>query len=176
MSRKYLLWLPFVLGIALFAAFYAGLKNPTDGIIASNMVGQKLPAFEANAALPSQPGARSADFTDGKPRLLNVFASWCVPCVQEIPMLMRLKEEGVDIAGLAVHDTTRDLEHFLSANGNPYSRIGLDQDGRAQIAFGSAGVPETFVVDGTGKIVHQHIGVVTERDIPILLAKLGSAR
>ena len=57
MTRKYLLWLPFALGIALFAAFYAGLSNPTDGIIASNMVGEELPAFEAGAALASQPGA-----------------------------------------------------------------------------------------------------------------------
>lgn len=172
MRRKWLLWLPFALGLALFAAFYAGLRNPGDRVIASNMVGQPLPEFAAVAALPGQPGAATADFRDGKPRLLNVFASWCVPCVQEIPVLLRLQAMGAEIGGIAVHDTSPDLARFLAQNGNPYARIGLDQGGRAQIAFGSAGVPETFVVDGRGRIVYQHIGVVTEADIPKLLAML----
>jgi cytochrome c biogenesis protein CcmG/thiol:disulfide interchange protein DsbE len=173
MKRKWLLWLPFALMLALFVAFYAGLKNPDDHVIASQMVGQPLPQFDAGPAIPELPGAKTADFRDGKPRLLNVFASWCVPCVQEIPMLLRLKQQGVEIAGVAVHDATPDLQKFLSENGNPYMRIGLDQGGRAQMAFGSAGVPETFVVDGQGKIVHQHIGVVTEADMPKIMAMLG---
>ena len=176
MTRKWLLWLPFVLGLGLFAVFYLGLRNPTDHVIASRMVGQPLPEFDAKPAMPGQPGAATADFRDGKPRLLNIFASWCVPCVQEIPMLMRLKAAGADIGGIAVHDSTPELVRFLAENGNPYSRIGLDEGGRAQIAFGSAGVPETFVVDGKGVIVYQHIGVVTEEDIPRLLAMLGKAQ
>lgn len=176
MTRKWLLWLPFVLGIGLFAVFYLGLRNPDDRIIASQMVGQPLPEFDAAPAMPGQPGAATADFRDGKPRLLNIFASWCVPCVQEVPVLMRLKAQGVEISGIAVHDSTPELAKFLAENGNPYTRIGLDQGGRAQMAFGSAGVPETFVVDGAGKIIHQHIGVVTEEDIPRLLAMLGKGR
>jgi cytochrome c biogenesis protein CcmG, thiol:disulfide interchange protein DsbE len=142
-------------------------------VIASQMVGKPLPEFAAGPAILGQPGAATVDFRDGKPRLLNIFASWCVPCVQEIPMLLRLKAQGVEIAGIAVHDTSADLDRFLAANGNPYTKIGLDEGGRAQIAFGSAGVPETFVVDGTGKIVYQHIGVVTEADIPQLIAMVG---
>lgn len=172
MTRKWIVWLPFALGVGLFAAFWLGLRNPSDHVIASRMVGQPLPAFAAGPAMPGQPGAATADFGDGKPRLLNIFASWCVPCVQEIPMLLRLKAQGADIAGIAVHDSTPELAKFLSENGNPYNRIGLDEAGRAQIAFGSAGVPETFVVDGKGTIVYQHIGVVTEADIPKLLAML----
>ena len=172
MSRKWIVWLPFVLGLALFAAFWAGLRNPSDHVIASGMVGQSLPEFAAGPAMPGQPGAATADFRDGKPRLLNVFASWCVPCVQEVPMLLRLKAQGAEIVGVAVHDSTPDLARFLAENGNPYARIGLDEAGRAQIALGSAGVPETFVVDGTGRIIYQHIGVVTEEDMPKLLAML----
>ena len=64
------------------------------------------------------------------------------------------------------------LARFFAENGNPYARVGLDQGGRAQIAFGSAGVPETFIIDGKGRVVDQHIGVITEGDIPDILAKL----
>ena len=120
-----------------------------------------------------QPGLASGDFRDGKPRLLNVFASWCVPCVAEVPVLMQMKAMGVDVVGIAIHDTTPALTEFLGKNGNPYSRIGLDQTSRLQIAIGSSGVPETFVIDGQGRIVKQHIGVVGEDDIPGLLALLG---
>ena len=176
MNRTWILWLPFVLVVALFAAFYAGLRNPSDHVIVSQMVGQPLPEFNAAPGIPGQPGAASADFKDGKPRLLNIFASWCVPCVQEIPMLLRLQAMGAEIDGLAVHDSTPELQKFLADNGNPYTRIGLDDDGKAQIAFGSAGVPETFVVDGQGKIVYQHIGVVTEADMPKLIQLLGAGK
>ena len=176
MSRKLILWLPFALMAALFIAFFAGLSNSPEKVIASQMVGQQLPEFAAPPAFPSQPGAASADFKDGKPRLLNIFASWCVPCVQEIPMLMQLKAEGAEVVGIAVHDNSADLSQFLASNGNPYTAIGLDQNGKAQIAFGSAGVPETFVVDGQGKIIYQHIGVVTEADRDKLLTMLGVKR
>jgi cytochrome c biogenesis protein CcmG/thiol:disulfide interchange protein DsbE len=174
--RSFILWLPFALCLVLFGVFYAGLKNPDDHVIASQMVGQPLPEFDAGPAMLGQPGAATRDFRDGKPRLLNIFASWCVPCVQEIPMLVRLKGMGVEIGAIAVHDSSPELANFLAMNGNPYSRIGLDEGGRAQMAFGSAGVPETFVVDGQGKIIHQHIGVVTEADIPKLLAMLEEAK
>jgi cytochrome c biogenesis protein CcmG, thiol:disulfide interchange protein DsbE len=176
MKRRWLLWLPFALCVGLFAMFYLGLRNPTDHVIASQLVGQPMPEFAAGPAMLDQPGVASTDFNGGKPKLLNVFASWCIPCVAEIPMLLRLKQQGVEIDGVAVHDTSDELAKFLASNGNPYARIGLDQGGRAQIAFGSAGVPETFVVDGTGKIIYQHIGVVTETDIPMLAAMLGGAR
>lgn len=176
MKRNWLMWLPFVLVLGLFGAFYLGLQNPSDHVIASQMVGQKLPEFDAMPAMPDQPGAKTGDFRDGKPRLLNIFASWCIPCVQEIPILLRLKAQGIDIAGVAIHDSSPELARFLAENGNPYSRVGLDQNGRAQLAFGSAGVPETFVVDGQGRIIHQKIGPVTEEDLPELLAMLGKAQ
>lgn len=176
MTRKFILWLPLLLVGALFVAFWAGLKRPDDHVIASQMVGKPLPEFTAAAAMPGQGAVSSADFRDGKPRLLNIFASWCVPCVREIPMLLRLQSAGVEIDGIAIHDAAPELARFLTENGNPYARVGLDDRGRAQLAFGSAGVPETFVVDGRGRIVYQHIGVVTEADIPKLLALLGDKR
>lgn len=91
-------------------------------------------------------------------------------------MLLRLQQAGVEIDGIAVHDNSADLSRFLTENGNPYDRIGLDQDGKAQIALGSAGVPETFVIDGQGKVIYQHIGVVTEADMADLRKMLASRR
>ncbi|MDE2561570.1 MAG: redoxin family protein [Sphingomonadales bacterium] len=176
MNRKLLLWLPFALCTALFAAFGFGLQRPDDHVIASRMVGQPLPQFAATAAIPGQPGAASSDFRKGKPRLLNIFASWCVPCAAEGPMLMRLKDQGAQIDGVAVHDNAGDLAAFLGQNGNPYAGLGLDEDGRAQIALGSSGVPETFVIDGAGRIVHQQIGPISEQDVPKIMAMLGKAR
>ncbi len=175
MKRGMILWLPLALVIALFIVFWRGLMVPDDHIIASQMVGKPLPAFVLPAAMPGQPGLSAADFRDGKPRLLNVFASWCVPCVAEVPVLMRMKAMGVDIAGIAVHDTAPALEKFLGENGNPYGRIGADSQSRIQMSLGSAGVPETFVIDGKGMIVHQHIGVISESDVPELLAMMGKA-
>lgn len=174
MKRKLIVWLPLAVTVALFGTFLVSLMRPSDRVIASRIVGQTLPTFEAVAAIEGQAGTKNTDFTDGKPRLLNVFASWCGPCVAEIPVLMKLKAMGVEINGVAVHDRSEDLARFLVENGNPYARVGLDQGGRAQMAFGSAGVPETFVIDGQGRIIHQHIGAVTEDDIPVLLAKLKS--
>lgn len=176
MTRKLILWLPLALVSALFVAFWASLRHPDDHVIASRMVGKPLPEFVAAPVMPGQGGVAATDFRDGKPRLLNIFASWCVPCVQEIPMLLRLKAAGVEIDGIAIHDGAPELARFLAENGNPYSRIGLDDRGHAQLAFGSAGVPETFVVDGNGRILYQHIGIVTEADIPKLLALLGDKR
>jgi len=136
------------------------------------MVGQPLPDFVSGPVVAGQPVTSAADFRQGKPRLLNIFASWCVPCVREVPTLMQMKREGIEIAGLAIHDTTGELNGFLTQNGNPYATVGLDQGGRAQLEFGSSGVPETFVVDGSGTIIYQHIGVVTPEDVPMLVAML----
>ena len=173
MKRRLILWLPLALVCALFAVFWVGLHKPENHDIASQMVGKPLPDFTLPAALPGQPGASATDFRDGKPRLLNIFASWCVPCVAEVPVLMQLKGMGVEVVGIAVHDTSPALTEFLARNGNPYSRIGSDAQSRIQLALGSSGVPETFVIDGQGRIVKQHIGVVGEDDVPGLLALLG---
>ena len=174
--RRMLLWLPFVFGLGLLAVFYAGLRNPDDRTIASQMVGQQLPRFTTVQALPGVAAPSSSDFADGKPRLINVFASWCVPCVAEMPVLQRLQAQGVEINGVAIHDTPEEVSAFLARNGNPFARIGMDDGGRAGLAFGSSGVPETFVVDGKGRIVYQHMRALTEEDVPMLLALLDSER
>jgi cytochrome c biogenesis protein CcmG/thiol:disulfide interchange protein DsbE len=140
------------------------------------MVGKPLPDFALAPLLPGKPGLTSADFRQGKPRLLNVFASWCVPCIAEAPQLMTLKAAGVPIDAIAIKDTAPAVTGFLRANGDPYARIGSDVHSRVQLALGSSGVPETFVIDGRGVIVAQHVGDIRADDVPGLLQALADAR
>jgi len=174
--RRGLLWLPFGVFALLFGVVAFGLRAPADRTIHSAMVGKQLPVFALPGIIQTKPGLDSALFHKGKPRLLNVFASWCIPCVAEAPNLMRLKMMGVPIDAIAIRDTGPAMEGFLRRNGDPYERIGDDKVSAVQLSLGSSGVPETFVVDGQGKIVQQHIGDIREEDIPTLLAALQGAQ
>ena len=126
-------------------------------------------------AADGQPGLAAGDFQGGHPRLLNIFASWCVPCRVEAPVLADLARAGVEVDGIAIRDHKADLAAFLAANGNPYARIGADDISAVQLAIGSSGVPETFVIDGRGVIRYQHIGDIRPEEVPMMLAKLKEA-
>jgi len=99
-----------------------------------------------------------------------------VPCAAEASQLAALEAAGAPIDGIAIRDSEEDLTRFLGRWGNPYARIGADLDSSVQIAMGSAGVPETFVVDGKGIITYQHIGEIREEHVPMLLEKLREAQ
>jgi len=172
---RWSLWLPLAL-FGLFVGVVAwGLLRPASHDIPSRFVGNALPAFDLPAGSDDRPALRNTDFADGKPRLLNVFASWCIPCAAEAPQLEQLRAAGVDIYGVAVRDHKPDLAGFLSRNGNPYARIGADDRSVVQLAIGSSGVPETYVVDGKGVIRYQHIGDIRADDVPMILGKLRDA-
>ena len=173
-SRPWML-VPVALLLVFVALSWWKIANPGDTEVHSAMIGQPLPAFALPAAMPNQPGLGRADLADGKPRLLNVFASWCLPCAVEAPQLAALKAQGVEIAGIAIRDRRSDLAAFLTRNGNPFTRIGADDVSAVQLAIGSSGVPETFVIDGKGVIRYQHIGDIRPADVPMLLAKLQEA-
>lgn len=174
--KRPLLWVPVVLFIGLFAVLASGLFAPADRTVKSAMVGRPLPAFALTAIVPGKPGLASADFGKGEPRLLNIFASWCAPCLAEAPILMRLKAAGVPIDGVAVRDTGPALAAFLERNGDPFDRIGSDPASQVQFALGSSGVPESFVIDGRGKIVLQHIGDIRADDVDEIVAAVRAAR
>ncbi len=175
MSRALRL-LPIVLVIWLLGTFAWRLIQPNDPTIRSQLVNREIPAFELASAVPGSVGLKSTDLATGKPRLLNLFASWCVPCVREAPVLAELRRRGVQIDGIAIRDTPGALGAFLQRYGNPYSRIGSDPTSRAQLALGSAGVPETFVIDGKGVMRLQHVGPIYKSDIPIILEALEKAQ
>jgi cytochrome c biogenesis protein CcmG, thiol:disulfide interchange protein DsbE len=175
MKRPWL-WLPLALFVLFFGFFVYGLVKPASKTIASKMVGKPLPQFALPPAADDRPGLAAAAFDDGQPRILNIFASWCVPCIAEAPVLMRMKAAGVPIDAIAIRDRPEDVARFLARNGNPYERIGSDVNGQVQISLGSSGVPESFVIDGKGVIRHQHIGDIREEDVPELMLALEKAK
>jgi cytochrome c biogenesis protein CcmG/thiol:disulfide interchange protein DsbE len=168
--------LPIILLIWVLGIFAWRLIQPDDPTIRSQLVNREIPAFDLPQIVPGTAGLKSTDLTTGEPRLVNVFASWCVPCVAEAPVLAELRRRGVEIDGIAVRDTPGGAGAFLDRHGNPYSRIGSDRTSRVQLAFGSAGVPETFVIDGKGIMRLQHVGPIYESDIPSILSALEKAR
>ena len=164
-----------LLGLFAIAAGWR-LSNPPDETHPSQLAGQAVPAFKLVAALPDKPGLSSTDLVAGKPRLVNFFASWCVPCIAEAPVLEELKRRGVAIDAIAVRDKPDDVSEFLARNGDPFDRIGMDSDSRTQLAFGSSGVPESFIVDGRGVIRYQHIGPIEPEQVPQILRHMEAAR
>ncbi|AXB77136.1 DsbE family thiol:disulfide interchange protein [Novosphingobium sp. P6W] len=175
-APRWAIWLPLVLFLGFFALVMIGLYRPADRNVASALVGKEMPRFDLPPALPGRPGLDSKVLANGKPHLVNVFASWCVPCRVEAPQLGELAKAGVPIEGISVRDTTENLQGFLEENGDPFQRIGADDDGKVQLALGSSGVPETYVVDGKGKIVYQHIGEIRPEHLGLLLGKLQEAQ
>ncbi len=174
--KRWLVWLPLCAFGIIVAVIAWGLWQPADRTVRSALVGRPLPDFVLPAIAPGKPGLTSADFRQGSPRLLNVFASWCVPCVAEAPQLLTLKAAGVPIDAIAIKDTSGDVAAFLRRNGDPYARVGADAHSRVQLALGSSGVPETFVVDGKGVIRAQHVGDIRAEDVPDLLQALADAK
>jgi cytochrome c biogenesis protein CcmG/thiol:disulfide interchange protein DsbE len=175
MKRPWLLWIPlaivaFIGGLAIY-----GLVVPKDDQIHSAMVGKKLPEFALPPATIGVEGLSSADLADGKPRLLNIFASWCIPCKAEAPHLETLKLAGAEIDAIAIRDKPEDVAAFLAQFGNPFRRIGSDSELKVQLQLGSSGVPETYVIGGDGTILYQHIGDIRAEHVPMLLEKLREA-
>ena len=169
-------FVPLLVLLAFVAAVTWRLTHSPDTAVRSKMAGKPVPEFALPPALATKPGLASADLAAGQPRLVNIFASWCVPCIGEAPLLIALSEEGVAIDGIAIRDRPEDIWAFLATNGDPFDRLGADRDSRVQMAFGSSGVPESFVVDGRGAIRFHHFGPITAADMPVIRRALEDAR
>jgi cytochrome c biogenesis protein CcmG/thiol:disulfide interchange protein DsbE len=167
---------PLAVLLLIIAALVWRLATPTDTTVHSKLEGKPLPAFTLAAALPGKPAVSSAELATGSPHLVNIFASWCVPCVTEVRVLEQLKDRGVAIDGIAIRDRPDDLAAFLARNGDPYERIGSDPQSQLQIALGSSGVPESFIVDGKGIVRYQHVGPIEASNVSTILVKLERAR
>jgi cytochrome c biogenesis protein CcmG/thiol:disulfide interchange protein DsbE len=175
--RRFGALLPLGIFAVLAAALGIGLTLDPH-TIPSAMIGKEAPNFALPPLLDNEPGLSSADLRAGKPVLVNVFASWCVPCREEQPMLTDFaRKGGVPIYGLNYKDRPEAARAFLTELGNPFARIGADRSGRVAIDWGVYGVPETYVVDGKGRIVLKHVGPLTpetlEREIRPALRKAG---
>jgi cytochrome c biogenesis protein CcmG/thiol:disulfide interchange protein DsbE len=169
--RRLIYLAPVLLLVLVLGAFAMGLgRDPS--ILPSTLIGKPLPAFDLPPATPAAPGLATAQFVGGGPKLLNVFGSWCGACRYEHPLLMDLKGQGVAIEGLDWRDTSADVGHFLQADGDPYQRIGEDPSGRTVVDLGVTGAPETFVVDGQGRVRYKVVGPITPQIWASTLAPL----
>ena len=174
--KRLILWVPLAVFVIFVATVAIGLYAPADRVITSKLVGKPVPEFALQPAVASHPTLTSADLKEGEPRLVNVFASWCVPCIAEAPQLMELKRRGIPIDAIAIRDRPQDVAAFLARWGDPYVRIASDPHTQVQIALGSSGVPETFVVDGEGIIRHQHIGDIRPEHMAEIIAAYEAAK
>ena len=169
-------WVPLGAFIVFLIVVALGLSRPSETVTRSALIGQPLPQFTLQPAVTGKAGLSTADFRGGRPMIVNIFASWCIPCRAEAPQLEELRRRGVPLVGIAIRDHPQDLARFLASYGDPFSAIGADLDRRVQLDIGSAGVPETFVIDGRGVIRYQHIGVINPEDVATIFAQYEAAR
>ncbi len=174
-KRRWLLALPLLAFAALAALFWVRLGDRDVSRIPSALIGRPAP----QTVLPALdglvrdgvavPGIDAATFK-GKVSLVNVWASWCVPCHEEAPLLTALAGDSrIQMVGINYKDQPDNARRFLGRYGNPFSHVGVDANGRAAIEWGVYGVPETFVVGRDGKIAYKLIGAITPENIDRVL-------
>jgi cytochrome c biogenesis protein CcmG/thiol:disulfide interchange protein DsbE len=173
-ARAPLRWraaLPLIAFLALATLFAMRLQSGVDSsILPSPLIGQQAPAFNL-AAIPEgdRPGLSDADLRQGQTTVVNFFASWCGPCRVEHPALKKLaanealKAMGVRLVAVNYKDEPANARTYLASDGNPYSAIGADLNGRVGIDWGVTGVPETFIIRGDGTVAFKFTGPITER-------------
>lgn len=159
--------LPLLVFAAMAAVFAFSLRTGDPSRLPSALIGKDAPRLTLAAldglTRDGQPiaGLTPADLADGQPVVVNFWASWCAPCVAEHPVLVDLvRQTGVRLVGINHKDAAANARRFLGRYGNPFALVGIDGDGRAAIEWGVYGMPETFVVDGRGRIVHKHVGPI----------------
>lgn len=164
---------PVIVFGALAMVFAFALKTGDPSKLPSALIGKPVPPTElkplegltarSNAPVPS---FKTGDLGHGRVSVVNFWASWCVPCVQEHPYLEALKQRaGVALYGINYKDANDNARHFIGRYGNPYDAIGVDEKGRSAIDWGVYGTPETFVIDGQGRIAYKHVGPITAQSL-----------
>ncbi len=184
-NKQLVVLLPLAAFLALVALFFVRLGAGDPSQLPSALIGQPAPPIDLPAVEGLMrdgapvPGLTSADFA-GKVTVLNVWASWCVPCHDEAPLLLQLaKDHRIRVAGINYKDQPENARRFLGRYGNPFAVSGADPSGRAAIEWGVYGVPETFVVGRDGKIAFKLVGPITAENLrdtlkPAIEKALGS--
>ena len=157
---KYVILIICLFGISF--VFIQGLKkDPT--IIPSNLISRKFPEFQLKP-LKNYDVLSQKDLQKKEIKIVNFFASWCPPCKVEHPQLIELSK-SVNLYGIAKKDKPQQLLTWLEELGNPFKKVGLDNEGMVSIEWGVYGLPETFIVDDSGVIIYKHIGPVMKKDV-----------
>jgi cytochrome c biogenesis protein CcmG/thiol:disulfide interchange protein DsbE len=168
--RGFLTLLPLLIFGALALLFFARLFAGDASRIPSALIGQSAPPLDL-PALDGAAGLQDADLRHGHVSVVNIFASWCVPCHEEHGVLLDLAADkalaakGVQVIGVAQKDDPENIRRFLGAKGDPYAKVGVDRDGRAGIEWGVYGVPETFIVKGDGTIAFKLVGPMSAQTL-----------
>jgi cytochrome c biogenesis protein CcmG, thiol:disulfide interchange protein DsbE len=170
-KRRLLVLLPLVVFLALAALFFFRLGAGDPSRIPSALIGREAPATELPAVAGLErngqpvPGITPADFKDAV-TVLNVWASWCVPCRDEAPLLIKLAgDKRIRLVGINYKDQADNARRFLGRFGNPFAASGADASGRAAIEWGVYGVPETFIVGRDGRIAYKLVGPLTPENL-----------
>ena len=175
--RRLLYLLPLLLFLVVVGYFMVVLRPGYDPHrLPSAMINKEAPNFQLAGLYGRE---LSRDHLKGRPVVINFFASWCIPCRTEQPLLMRLaKHDDVPLYGIDYKDKPEDARHLLAQLGNPFRRIGMDRDGKVGLNFGVYGVPETYVLDKNGHIRKRFVGPLTaeavNKELLPLLKQLGS--
>ena len=155
---------PVLVFAAIGGAFYWGLFN-NDDQLPSTLIGKPVPQFDLPPIDGRSDGLGTSDLI-GRVSIVNVWASWCVPCRVEMPLLNELAaRDEVSIFGINYKDNAAEALAFLDELGDPYTKIGADRNGRVSINWGVYGLPETFVIDAEGRIAYKHIGPFNRRSL-----------
>ena len=175
--RRLVLLAPLGLAAAAGGGFWGLLLRMQQGSydphsLPSMLVGKTLPDFSLPGQPPSAGFSRTDIIATGRPALVNFFASWCIPCIEEAPALMQLHQDGVPIWGIAYKDKPNAAAGFLAQNGDPYVRVARDEPGRVAIDFGVYGVPETYLVDRRGIVRLRWAGGLSDDVVRGTLAPL----
>ena len=173
--KRLLVLLPLVLFLGLAGLFYVRLGAGDVSVIPSALIGRDAPATDLPPVAGLErdgkpvPGLAAADFK-GAITVLNVWASWCVPCHDEAPLLVQLaRDPRIRVVGINYKDQPDNARRFLGRYGNPFAASGADANGRAAIEWGVYGVPETFIIGRNGKIAYKLVGPVTLENIQQVL-------
>jgi cytochrome c biogenesis protein CcmG/thiol:disulfide interchange protein DsbE len=176
--------LPVVIFAIVAGFFVMALRGGDPSRLPSTLVGKPVPqtvfppidGLEANGK--PEPGFVSGDLSKGRVSVINYWASWCAPCVDEHPLLEQLKSAtNVDVYGVNYKDDPASARRFIGRYGNPYTAVGADPQGRAAIDWGVYGTPETFIVNGRGEVVYKHVGPITGESLSTkLLPAIEKAR
>ena len=175
--RRILFVAPLVI-FGVLAGYFAVQLGEDPSIVPSALIDRPMPGIDTPPLLSDKPGVKTEELL-GKVSILNVWASWCIPCRAEHPLINQLAQrDGITVHGLNYKDKRADAVAWLDELGDPYARIGFDESGRAGIDLGVYGVPETYIIGPDGHIRYKRVGPITpqilEDDILPLIRDLKS--
>tara|TARA_B100000686_G_C16719799_1_gene934238 strand:- start:3 stop:527 length:525 start_codon:yes stop_codon:yes gene_type:complete len=152
--------------------FYLSLKNDPK-YSTKNLVNLSIPEFSTKTLMNPNKKFSNQDLSIGRYSIINIWASWCKPCRDEHPILMKLSQvSDLDVYGINFKDKSKNAIKFLNKLGNPYIITGIDKDGTLSINFGAYGVPETILIDKNNKILLKYIGPLNEGSYTEIIEKI----